>query len=240
MTDAEKAEERGAGESKMDIKVLNQTNNETVFTLDGINPGIANTIRRLAMSEVNCLAIEDVHITSNSSALYDEVLAHRIGLIPLKTDLKSYNRMDECKCKGKGCAHCQVKFTLKAKGPCTVYASDLQSKDKEITPVHPNIPIVYLLKDQEVELDATAVLNNGKDHTKHQPGLIYYYGYPEGKSDAQVLKMENKDIENCSDKKFVFHVEPWGQLTAKEILSESIKIMDEKLNQFEKLVKKAK
>lgn len=224
----------------MDIKILNKTNNEVVFVLDNSNHIVANTLRRLINSEVCTLAIENVSVIKNSSAIYDEMLAHRLGLIPLKTDLKSYTKFDECKCKGKGCAHCQVVFSLKVKGPCTAYASDLVSNDKKIVPVYPNIPIVKLLKDQELSIEATAILSNGKDHTKFSPGLAYYFGYPEGASDSEVVKLEASKIEKCSDKKFVFNLESWGQLSAREILSEAINILDAKLDEFGKLIKKLK
>ena len=49
------------------------------------NESLANAVRR-SLSEVAILAVDEVEIFKNDSALYDEVLAHRIGLIPLKTD----------------------------------------------------------------------------------------------------------------------------------------------------------
>ena len=66
----------------MEIKVLSQAENEVVFVLDKTNPAFVNAIRRAAMFEVPTLAIEDVYIVKNSSALYDEIIAHRMGLIP--------------------------------------------------------------------------------------------------------------------------------------------------------------
>ena len=99
------------------------------------------------------------------------------------------------------------------------------------------MPIVKLLKGHELNLECTAILNNGKDHTKFSPGLIYYHGYPEyekaGKSVGNIEGAGSKD-------KFVFHVEPWGQLEVKEMLTETVKILDLKLEEFEKLVKKLK
>lgn len=218
----------------MELKSLDKNKNEVVFELSGTNYVVANTIRRLVNSEVCTLAIEDAHIIKNSSALYDEMLAHRLGLVPLKTDLKSYTKVEDCKCKGKGCAHCQLKFTLKVKGPCTVYASDLVSEDKKVVPVYPNMPLVKLLKGQELEMECTAILSNGKNHTKFTPGLVYYHNYPQ---------YEGKNMGNINEKagskdKFVFHIEPWGQLEVKEMLMEAVKIMDSKLDEFEKLVKK--
>ena len=173
----------------MDLKILNQDNNILKFQVNGISPAIANTIRRLVVNHVPTLAIEDVEINKNVSALYDEMLAHRLGLIPLKTDLKSYTQMSECKCKGEGCSQCQLKLTLKVKGPKIVCAEDLISQDPKVEPIHKKMVIVKLLEDQELELIATAILGQGKDHMKFSPGLLYYQGYP----DFNIKDMENSE-----------------------------------------------
>ncbi len=159
----------------MEIKILESDpkNNKISFLLSKTTTSFANAIRRTVMEEVPVMAIEDVEFKQNSSILYDEIIAHRLGLIPLKTDLKSYNLPSKCKCKGAGCARCQLKLTLKSKGEM-VYASDLVSKDPKIKPVYPNTPIVKLLKGQKLELEAIACLGQGKEHAKWSPGLIFY------------------------------------------------------------------
>ncbi len=162
----------------MKLKVIDKDKLAMTFILEGITEAIANTIRRLVINEVPTLAIEDVAIQKNSSAMYDEMLTHRLGLIPLKTDLKSYKTKEECPCKGKGCAQCTLTMSIKAKGPATVYSSQLESKDHKVTPAHDHIPIVKLIKNQEIKLEATAILGKGKHHMKFAPALIYYRGYP--------------------------------------------------------------
>ena len=107
----------------MNIQLLDKQENSISFLFKGINPVIANTLRRLIINDVPVMAIEEAEISRNSSALYDETIAHRLGLIPIKTDLKSYTLPKECKCEGKGCQNCQLKLVLKVKGPCTVYSS---------------------------------------------------------------------------------------------------------------------
>lgn len=163
----------------MEIRLLdydkkNKKIKKVSFILKNSNAAFANVLRRIIINKVPVMAIENVEFRKNSSILYDEIIAHRLGLLPLTTDLKSYNLPKECKCKGKFCARCSVKLILKVKGPCTVYASDLKSRDSKIKPVYPNMPIVKLLKGQALELEAIAVLGEGKEHIKWSPGLVYY------------------------------------------------------------------
>lgn len=162
----------------MEIKILENDKQKLSFVLKNSNPAFANALRRIMKDEVPVMAIEDVEFRKNSSILYDEMIAHRLGLIPLTTDLKSYNLPEECKCEGKGCARCQLQMTLKARGPAIVYAADIKSKDSAVKPTHPKMPIVKLLKGQVLELEATAVLGKGKEHMKWSPGHIFYTYLP--------------------------------------------------------------
>ena len=176
----------------MSVKVFEKSGTEVTYLIEGEDVELVSSFRRAAMSEVPTLAIEDVEIDKNSSALYDEIVAHRLGLIPLKTDLKTYNFRDKCKCKGKGCARCEVKFKLKAKGPGTVYAKELVPSDKKIKPAYGDMPIVKLLKGQEIELVATAILGTGTQHAKWSPCSASYRFYP-------VIKIDTKKCKFCSD-----------------------------------------
>jgi len=160
----------------MKIEFLNKdkTTGKSAFLLKEATPAFANLLRRAMMESVPTMAIDTVEFKENSSVLYDEIVAHRLGLVPLSTDLKGYNLQAQCKCKGEGCARCTLKLILKAKGPCTVYASDIKSKDPQVKPVFGDMPIVKLLKGQELEFEATAALGQGKQHVKWSPGLVWY------------------------------------------------------------------
>jgi DNA-directed RNA polymerase I and III subunit RPAC1 len=57
--------------------------NDTQFSLTSLDTSIANAFRRILLAEIPTLAIEDVFIYQNTSIIQDEVLAHRLGLIPL-------------------------------------------------------------------------------------------------------------------------------------------------------------
>jgi len=159
----------------MEIRLLEKDKMKLSFLVRGIAPYFANSIRRAIIEEVPTLAIEEVEFRDNSSILYDETIAHRLGLVPLKTDIKSYTYYQDCKCKGEGCAHCQTKLTLKTGKIGMVTAADLKSKDKDVAPINPGIPLTKLIKGQSIELEATAVMGKGKEHSKWAPGHIYYY-----------------------------------------------------------------
>jgi DNA-directed RNA polymerase subunit D len=175
----------------MKTKILKEENEKLYITLSNIDFETANSIRRACMNMVPTLAIEDVEITENNTALYDEILAHRLGLIPLTTDLKTYVKSSDCKCKGAGCARCTVEFSLVKKGPATIYAKDLVSSDNKIIPVYPDMIIDKLFETQEVKLIAKAKLNNADYHIKHSPCNAFYKFEPI----VEVLsKSKNLDI----------------------------------------------
>lgn len=174
----------------------------------------ANAIRRYSMNEVPVLAIEDVEFKKNEGILYDEMVAHRLGLIPLTTDLKSYNYTPG---EGNKGISSSVELTLSAKGPCTVYAKDLVSKDPQVSPVYGDIPILKLLKGQELELLAKAEMGLGKIHAKWSTGLVFYKEAAKG---------------------FDFVVESWGQLKPDVIVNTAIEAFDADLKKFEESMKK--
>ena len=157
------------------------------FLLKNSHPGFANALRRLMIEEVPTMAIEDVEFSKNDSALYDEMLAHRLGLITLTTDLKGYEVKkadDEVNAKNS------VKLSLKAKGPCTVYAEEMKSKDPKVKPHFGKTPIVKLLKGQELEFEATAILGTSRQHVKFAPCLAWYSYQPK-----VTVNNSSKDLE---------------------------------------------
>ena len=174
-------EEAGGYKNKMtEIQMLkkDKKTGRVSFLLKNTNAAFVNSLRRTIIGVVPTMAIEEIEFRKNNGVLYDEIVAHRLGLVPMKTDLKSYNLPAKCKCEGKGCARCTLKMILKAKGPGTVYASDIKSKDPKVKPVYPKTPIAKLLKGQEMELEATAILGEGRDHVKFSPGLVWFNKEP--------------------------------------------------------------
>jgi DNA-directed RNA polymerase subunit D len=175
----------------MKIEIIEKKKNKLSFILKDSSANFANALRRTIINEVPTMAIEDVEFRKNTSAFYDEMIAHRLGLLPIKTDLKSYEIPEECTCKGEGCAKCQVTGAFKVKDvktPKIVLASEIKFKDPAIKPVYPEMPIVILLKNQELEAEVTAVLGKGKNHAKWIPAHVHYKYLP-------VIEI-GKDVEN--------------------------------------------
>ncbi len=195
----------------MEVRILenNKEQGKLSFILKDSNHIFANTLRRLIIDEVPTMAIENVEFSKNNSILYDEIIAHRLGLIPLKTDLKSYNLPDKCKCEGKGCNRCQLKMVLRANKVGNVYASEIKSKDPAVKPVYGNMPIVKLLKGQSLELEAIAVLGRGKEHIKWSPCHAYYKYRPiieitgEVKNPEAIIEVDHNNIFEIKDRKLV-------------------------------------
>lgn len=174
----------------MKIQVLEKNDSEMKFALEESVPQFANALRRIMMNEIPTLAIETVEFTANDSALFDEVVAHRLGLIPLTFDKKAMNLPEECKCEGKGCSLCQVTLVIDKKGPCTVYARDMKSTDKTVHAVFPDTPIVKLLDGQKIKFEATAQLGFGKTHAKWKAANASYRYYPVAKLNGKIENPE--------------------------------------------------
>lgn len=172
-----------------------------MFFLNGSNEIFANTIRRLIIEEVPTLAVENLEIKENNSALYDEMLALRLGLIPIKTDLKSYRlpqNEDEIEEKS---ARCTLQIRLKTAKKGYVYAEDAESSDPKCIFAYPKMPIVKLLAKQKLDVTMIAVMGQGKEHIKWAPGWAYYKKEPIIKIGK--VKDPVKLVENCPDGVFV-------------------------------------
>lgn len=183
----------------MDIEVLEKSEHKLVFVVQNISIEMANAIRRIIMSEILVMAVDEVIVLKNDSPLYDEIISHRLGMIPLTTDLETYKLPQECQCEGYGCALCQVSLTCEVTNttnmPLEVYSGDLKSNDPKIVPVNPNIPIVRIDKNNQLIIEAYAILGKAKDHVKWQAvSNIFYRFYPEIEFNGENCK---KCLERC-------------------------------------------
>ena len=157
----------------MRVEILSLNADTARFVLEGVDFAFANALRRTMIAEVPCMTIDDVFVFDNSSVIPDEVLAHRIGLVPIVTDLDSYVLPEKCECGSDlGCSLCRVVLTLDVDAEIesrTVTSGDLVSEDPRVVPVSPDIPLAKLAPGQSIRLEAYARLGIGKIHAKWQP-----------------------------------------------------------------------
>ena len=200
------------------IDVIESDPNKLRIRLSGIDRSYANAIRRLAISQVPTMAIDDVVILENSSVMFDELVSHRLGLIPLTTDLDRYNLPEDCDCKSAlGCPKCRVLLVLDAEAtdkPKTVTSADLVSEDPETKAISDSIPIVKLGPGQKVKLEAYARLGKGSEHAKWQA------------TSASVLMETGKPDE------FELLIESVGSIPAPEIFTRAIEKLQKSLQDF--------
>lgn len=135
--------------------------------LEDSNEAIANTLRRSMITKVPTLAVQELEIMKNESALFDEVLANRVGQVPF-TIPENVEEGDT------------VNIALKQEGPGTVLAEDLVADNDEAEPVNPETILVELKEDQALEFEADATLGTGAEHAKHQGGTAGYEKVDDG------------------------------------------------------------
>ncbi|MBS7287618.1 MAG: DNA-directed RNA polymerase subunit D [Candidatus Freyarchaeota archaeon] len=180
----------------MNVRILELEGNVFRFVVEDVDVSVANALRRVILAEVPSMAIDEVIIIENTSPVFDEMLAHRLGLIPLVTDLESYVLPEECDCGGGGCIKCTLTLTLEREaeeGEVIVYSGDLQSQDPVVRPVSDKIPIAKMARGQRIVLEAHARLGKGKVHAKWQPVSTCAYKY------MPVIKVDQEKCVRCGD-----------------------------------------
>jgi DNA-directed RNA polymerase subunit D len=160
-------------------RIVSLTGDTIRFLLSGVDVAFANALRRTMVSEVPIMAIDDIFYFDNSSLVPDELLAHRIGLVPLRTDLDAYVLPEDCDCKAElGCPKCRAVLTMDVKATDdkrTVYSGDLVSEDPKMGPASPSVPLAKLAPGQAIRFEAYAQLGQGKVHAKWSPISMCVY-----------------------------------------------------------------
>jgi DNA-directed RNA polymerase subunit D len=237
------------------MEIIKNSENKFIFSAK-VGETLANSIRR-NINQIPTVAIDEVEISKNDTALYDETVAHRIGMIPLKYD-KSIKEGEEK----------ILKLKVKKEGP--VYSGDFKG-DAEV--VYDKIPITILNKDKEVSIKGFVRPGRGIDHAKFSPGIITYRNSCEITLDKEFeeeikrvfpgVEIKNKGdkiiirdngerplIDFCegiaikSGKKaevkdndeIIFSIESFGQMETKEIFKKSLEILKKDLNQIAKKI----
>ncbi|KAL4920153.1 DNA-directed RNA polymerase [Aspergillus aurantiobrunneus] len=162
------------------------------FKLSSVDLAFANSLRRVMLAEIPTMAIDLVEVEKNSSVLPDEMLAHRLGLIPLnsKNCDQGVEYTRDCECEDH-CARCSVTLSLHAR--CTsddimcVYARDLVVAGERanewvgspvITDPEGHGPLICKLRrGQELKMTCIAKKGIAKEHSKWAPTAAIGFEY---------------------------------------------------------------
>lgn len=186
----------------MKISIVSLTDDTIRFVVSGINTAFANTMRRTMSTEVPIMTIEDIFYFDNSSLIPDEILAHRLGLTPLTTDLDTYILPEDCDCEAElGCPKCRAVLTMdieSGEDTVTVYSGDLTPDDPKTAPASKGIPLAKLAPGQAIRFEAYAQLGQGKTHVKWCPTSMCVYQNVSLVPVGDTAKAE-ECISNCGD-----------------------------------------
>ncbi|HIJ00091.1 MAG: DNA-directed polymerase subunit [Candidatus Methanomethylophilaceae archaeon] len=199
----------------MQIEIIEMEETRCKFLLKDASPADANALRRTLISDIPKMAIDHVEfhlgpIMDNEkeyesvTPLFDEQVAHRLGLVPIPTDLELMNFREECVCGGEGCPNCIVMYSLNKIGPCTVYSGDLIPLGNDSFRIRDTlIPIVDLNEGQAVLIYATAEMGTAKRHVKWQVTNGVGYNYlPTVEIDYDLCDYGMTCVKSCPRKVF--------------------------------------
>jgi DNA-directed RNA polymerase subunit D len=193
------------------IQVLTSDEKKISIKLKGVTLQYANALRRICLNGVPIYAIDTVDMIENSSVLADEGITHRLGLIPLKTDLSRSDESDS-----------RIMLTLDS-GDDTetgriVTSAELSSDDKVVKPSSDQIPIIHLAPGQKLKFEAYARLGRGTEHAKWNS------------SNIAVLLDTKKEDEH------ILTVETTGALKPREIILGGISELAKRLEEFKEIL----
>ena len=204
------------------LEVINKDTQKISVKLKGVPLQYANALRRICLNGIPVFAIDTVDIIENSSVLPDEGLAHRLGLIPIKTDLSRFNEPSKCDCQTEtGCSNCKVMLVLDSGDSDvtrTILSNELTSEDDSVKPTSDKIPIIQLAPGQRVKVECYARLGRGTEHAKWNSANI------------SVLTETNKEDER------VLTVESTGALKPEQIILAGVDELSNRLSEFKEII----
>ena len=191
------------------LDVITKDSEKIALKLKGVPLQYANALRRVCLNGVPVFAIDTVDIIENTSVLPDEGLAHRLGLIPLKTDLSKYNESDKI---------LLVLDSGISEETRTVLSGELSSEDESIKPVSEKVPIVQLAPGQKIKVECYARLGRGTEHAKWNA------------SNVSMLTDSDKEDEK------ILTVESTGALNPEQIVLEGVQEVSRRVVEFKDMI----
>lgn len=179
----------------MELKVKEITMSNMKFTINS-NVSFANSIRRILLGEVPSVSIDVVEIRENKTVIPDEMIANRLGLVPIRHTSQLLEKTN-CTCDSF-CPQCSIRFTLKKINETDtvipVTGQDLYTTVPGVF-CH-NSLLLRLAPGQMIDIICIATIGSPKTHAKYCPVTAIKFNYdPENKTRATQLWAE-KDVKN--------------------------------------------
>ena len=169
----------------LSIKILEKSDREIKFIIGGVTPAFVNAIRRVLISEIPIMSFDEIVFLENTSVLYDEIIAHRIGLVPIKNDPNEILSILESDINEFSKREAVFVLEEEAReGVKTIYSGDLKPRSTfggeaiNIEIANKKIPLVKLAEGQRLVLEAYARYGLGKNHAKFQATIASYKYMP--------------------------------------------------------------
>ena len=149
------------------LKIIDMKSDYIQFELSDTDISMANALRRIMIAEVPTLAIDLVHFANNTTVLLDEIIGHRLGLIPLasRKDMSEWKYGHECDCEDY-CNKCAVKFTLDCDFKEMVKDKQIHEQDLAIAVTSKN------LRSEDPDVQAVLFSNPDEIHMSHDEGIV--------------------------------------------------------------------
>jgi len=186
----------------VDVEILDATDGQLRVMVNDVDPTFMNAMRRIIIAEVPIPSIEMVYIIENTGVLYDEIIAHRMGYIPLKGG-EGLIFTKDCDCQGKGCPRCEaiLAMDVTANEDNFKVLSGRLNAEGSVFPANTEIPIGELNTGQRMALEARARLGTAKQHAKWQPVSVAVVKYePQIKIDQKTCDLCALCVDECPKK----------------------------------------
>ena len=196
---AEEDEEFDNGGVEMDSEIIEEENHHIRILLKGTDRASVNALRRTMIGDTPKMAIHRIRFTQSTieedgviwesvGPLPDEIVAHRLAMIPIPSEGSEFHMPEECpNCADivesqRGCPLCEIIYRCMVRGEPegrAVKARDLEVLGDlkfSIPEEFEEITITKLYEGQTIDFIARAIKGHGRDHVKWQPvaGITFY------------------------------------------------------------------
>ncbi|KAI5168083.1 DNA-directed RNA polymerases I and III subunit RPAC1 [Nematocida sp. AWRm79] len=184
--------------SRIEARKVEEQSEILSYRINHIDPSVLNAIRRTIISDVPTVAIHWVYIRENETVMADEILSHRLGLIPIIADAEDFERVVKTpeldpftELTDKNSIQMKLVITNNTDKILTVRSNDIKILSKTNAAIKQNVIITRLVPGKKIECRLFAIIGTGREHSKWMPTSVCYY--------RTIKKLEMKDPSKAAE-----------------------------------------